>query len=253
MSGGNLGIAKHSEVQRRKAGVGPNHQSAIYNHQLFAFLLDVAGQAENPADSESANRDSTALTIVEVDLGSLKDLQRPTYHVRLRRSWTGQSHLTVFGQIQALYETWLPRHIVIDATGVGEGLWSLLDRRYKTRVIPVKFTRGQKSEIGWQFLSIIDTGRFRDHCHTDEVDLQYTRCQYEILPGPGEVLRWGVPEGTRGPDGAWVHDDYLLADSLVACLDRLEWRLTSPTSILAPPASQRGGIKKPLIQGFLDG
>ena len=76
---------------------------------------------------------------------------------------------------------WSPQHIVIDATGVGEGLWALLDRAFPTRVIPVKFTSQEKSEIGWQFLSIIETGRFYDPDPTDEVRIQYSHCISEIL------------------------------------------------------------------------
>ena len=89
--------------------------------------------------------------------------QRKEIIVAGRAAWTGANHLTVFGQLKALAESWQPQHIVIDATGVGEGLWSLLDRAFPARVIPVKFTQREKSEIGWRFLSIIETGRFRDN------------------------------------------------------------------------------------------
>jgi hypothetical protein len=140
--------------------------------------------------------------------------------------------LSVFGKIKSLAETWHPQHIVIDATGVGEGLWALLDRAFPARVIPVKFTRREKSEIGWRFLSIIETGRFRDHVHTDQVHLQYTRCVSEVLPGPLASLRWGVPEGARGPDGELIHDDFILADALTAKLDQLEWHISTNALIV---------------------
>jgi hypothetical protein len=207
-----------------------------------SFLLDVAGMDEsrlNPLHSSdfglgNPGRDSTALSIVQIDLSSLAALQRPTYHVVARHSWVGENHLSVFGKLKALAETWHPQHIVIDATGVGEGLWAMLDRAFPARVIPVKFTQTEKSEIGWRFLSIIETGRFRDHVHTDEVRLQYTRCVSEILPGPLKTLRWGVPDGTRGPDGELIHDDFVLADALVAKLDALEWYLPLSTVIIQP-------------------
>jgi hypothetical protein len=206
------------------------------------FLLDVAGMDEsrlNPLHSPdfglgNPGRDSTALTIVQVDLSTLSTLQRPTYHVVARHSWVGENHLSVFGKLKALAETWHPQHIVIDATGVGEGLWALLDRAFPARVIPVKFTQQEKSEIGWRFISIIETGRFRDHVHTDEVRLQYSRCIREILPGPLQTMRWGVPDGTRGADGELIHDDFILADALVAKLDALEWYFSSPTVIIQP-------------------
>ena len=202
-----------------------------------SFLLDVAGMDEsrlNPLHSSdfglgNPGRDSTALTIVRIDLSSVATLQRPTYHVVARHSWVGENHLSVFGKLKALADTWHPQYLAIDATGVGEGLWAMLDRALPARVIPVKFTEQEKSELGWRFLSIIETGRFRDHVHTDEVRLQYSRCICEILPGPQKTLRWGVPDGTRGPDGELIHDDFLLADALTAKLDQLEWHFSSPT------------------------
>jgi len=177
-------------------------------------------------------RDSTTLTIVEVDLSTLADLQRPTYRVVERHAWTGENHLAVFGMLKNLAGKWSPQHIVVDATGVWEGLWAMLDRAFPTRVIPVKFTAQEKSEIGWRFLSIIETGRFMDPitaAGTDRlaeaVRLQYSRCICEILPGPAKSLRWGVPEGARGPDGELIHDDFILADALTAKLDELEWSI----------------------------
>jgi hypothetical protein len=203
-----------------------------------SFLLDVAGMDEsrmNPASDlglGNPGRDSTALTIVEIDLSTNAELGHPTYHVVDRHSWVGENHLAVFGKLKSLAATWHPQYIVIDATGVGEGLWALLDRAFPACVIPVKFTQSEKSEIGWRFLSIIETGRFRDHVHTDEVRLQYSQAISEVLPGPGKILRWGVPDGTRGPDGELIHDDFILADSLVAKLDELKWHISTPPLIV---------------------
>jgi hypothetical protein len=207
----------------------------------IAFLIDVAGMDESKLASSSYDlglgnpgRDSTALTIVEIDLSTLETLERPAYHVIARHSWTGTNHAVLFNHIKNLAETWNPQYIVMDATGVGEGLWAMLDRRFPARVMPVKFTQQEKSEIGWRFISIIETGRFRDHCHTDAVRLQYSNCICEILPGPQKNLRWGVPDGTRGPDGELIHDDFIIADSLVAKLDDLKWYFASPTLFTTP-------------------
>ena len=250
-----------------------------------AFLLDVAGQDEScmrgfpgsgtgdfgseEAPLENPARDSAALSIASIDLSTLSTLNAPTYRILHRQQWTGINHLTLFGQLKALAESWRPLYIVIDATGVGEGLWALLDKAFPTRVIPVKFTQQVKSELGWKFLSIIDTGRFRDNASgrassdartatsgsgaplgaqerpipslwddgqttsSDLARLQYTACRSEVLPGPAKTLRWGVPDGARGPDGQLIHDDLLLADSLVGILDTLEW--VNPTDLVMIP------------------
>ncbi len=208
---------------------------------VTAFLIDVAGMDESRTSLASSlqneglgnpGRDSTTLTVVGIDLSTLADLDRPTYRVLARHAWTGENHLAVFGKLKNLAEQWSPQHIVIDATGVGEGLWSLLDRAFPTRVIPVKFTSQEKSEIGWRFISIIETGRFNDSAPTDQVRLQYSHCISEILPGPSKTLRWGVPDGVRGPDGELIHDDFIIADSLTAVLDRLEWHARTEISVI---------------------
>lgn len=196
-----------------------------------AFLLDVAGQDEarmsfdDDAPLQNQGRDSVSLSIVDLDLSTLPTLQAPTYRAAHRLQWIGQNHLVVFGQLKALAEAWRPQHIVIDATGVGEGMWALLDKTFPGRVIPVKFTGPEKSEIGYRFLAVIETGRFRDLCPTDAVRAQYASCTSEIMIGPAKTMRWSVPEGTRGPDGELVHDDYLLADALAAVLDRMDWSI----------------------------
>jgi len=235
---------------RRALMQGDRHvqQEPAADH-LYAFGIDVAGQDEavfELAGLGNPGRDSTALTIFEIDLSGLATLQSPTYRVVLRKAWTAANHLAVFGQLKALAEAWKPRHIVIDATGVGEGLWAMLDKAFPTRVIPVKFSRQTKSEMGYGFLAIIETGRFRDcsrpplpagegpGVRADIIDLQYAHCQSEILPGPQHTMRWGVPDGTRGPDGQLVHDDHIIADAMTAELDKLDWSLGPKAEIIHP-------------------
>lgn len=201
-------------------------QSAPTLGHVYAFLIDVGGQDEallNLDGMGNPGRDYTRLSIIDVDLSSLSTLQAPTYRIVHRIGWQGLSHLVIFGQLVALAASWRPQHIVPDATGVGEGLWAMLDKAYPPRVIPVKFSAQVKSEIGWGYIAAIETGRVRDCCPTDEGREQYQKCQSEILPGPGKLMRWGVKDGTRGADGLLVHDDIVLADALVAILDKLPW------------------------------
>jgi hypothetical protein len=206
--------------------------------QLYAMTIDVGGQDEalmNLDGMGNPGRDYVTVDIHEVDLSSLESLQAPIYRCVHRSSSQGVNHVDVFGQLCAQVDAWNVQHIVIDSTGVGEGLWGMLVRKYPTRVIPIKFTQQTKSEIGYAFLTLIETGRFRDCARTPEIEMQYEKCQSEILVGPAKTMRWGVKDGTRGADGLLVHDDFLLADALITALDKLEWSISIGTTILEFP------------------
>ena len=263
--------------------------------EIYAFLLDVAGEFESSTNhsslithheslSTSPTQDSTALTIVRVDLSLLDSLGAPRYLAVQRRTWTGIKHTQLFGQLLALAESWQPRYIVCDSTGVGAGLTSFLEkflgraggahgvgnlhRAAGGLVIPFVFTQSSKSKLGWDFLSIIETGRFLDHravrgslqgsgqpaadgcswaatgptATAQEVFwMQLEQTQYKIMPGPGKTMRWSVPDGTRDPtNGELVHDDLVISAALCAVLDAQTWGLAE--SIVLRGADPLAGL-----------
>lgn len=212
----------------------------------YVFTVDVAGQDEATFHDPEAQylknpgRDAVTLTIHSVDLSTLELLQAPTFRAVHREQWTGVNHIVIFGKLKTLADQWRPQYLVIDATGVGEGLWAMLDRHFPTKVIPVKFSASKKSDIGYRFIGMIETGRFHDCCSTPQVDRQYEACVSEVLTGPNKTLRWSVPEGARDENGDLIHDDILLADSLITEVDALEWSLSRPTTIIHTPDVLKG-------------
>jgi len=212
-------------------------QEAPTKEHLYAFLIDVAGVDEAILELDGMSnpgRDKTTLSIVDIDLSNLETLQAPTYRTIKRMDWHGENHVDIFGACVSLFDIWTPQYLIIDSTGVGEGLYSMFVKKYPTRAHPFKFTAQSKSELGYGFLSIIDTGRFRNCVTTEEVREQYTNCTSEILIGPQKTMRWGVKDGTRGKDGQLIHDDNILADSLTAALDQFDWYVSSDTAIIEP-------------------
>ena len=210
---------------------------------LYAFLIDVAGEdealtsslnSENLGRTEvglaNAGRDSTALTIVEIDLSTLQDeiIRAPRYLVVNRRLWSGVKHTTLYGQLRGLIDHWQPRYVIADNTGVGAGLVSFLSNAYPDKLIPFTFTSKSKSDLGWSFLAVVETGRFKepvadplDRLHAEFIR-QCENAQTEILEGPGKIMRWSVPDGTRDErTGELVHDDLLISASLCSQLDLL--------------------------------
>ena len=198
---------------------------------IYAFTLDVAGGDEaitaDPTNQLSnAKRDSTALTIFNIDLTSLDDplVNTPTYRVVNRFVWTGIDHTILYSKIKSLCDLWNPRYVVVDATGVGEGLYSFLNKAFPNAIIPYKFTQKSKSLLGWGFLSVIETGRYKEYSPSNDLqDLFFLQCrsvEMDILPGPNKIMRWSVPDGLRNPiTGDLVHDDLLISSSLISVLD----------------------------------
>ena len=150
---------------------------------MYAFLIDVAGQDEARMRGDellqNPGRDSTFLKIVDVDNSTVKLLGKPTYRVVFRKAWTGASHVVVFGALRALVQAWRPQKVVIDATGVGEGLWSMLDSAFgEDTVIPVKFSAKVKSELGYGFIGIVESGRYQEYHPFDEtLCIQLDKCR----------------------------------------------------------------------------
>lgn len=219
--------------------------------ETYALLLDVAGEEEEPTDPgrpyhTDAKRDSTALTVVRVALGD----GRPRYEVVRRYLWTGVRHTELHGQLVDLARTvWKATYLVVDATGIGAGLASFLREALGDRVVvPFVFSQSSKSKLGWDFLGIVDSGRFKEYdaltpnpapnTGSGEIDdqarelseifwRQVIACRYEVRPGPNRLLSWEVPD-------ARTHDDLLISSALVAVLDEQDWRPRTARGVSGP-------------------
>jgi hypothetical protein len=216
---------------------GHERRSAPQEGRLYALLLDVAGEDEASVldgltGLESSSRDATALTVVEIDRSQISLLRLPTYRVVDRRLWTGARHIDLYGVLLAMAEHWHAARLVVDATGIGAGLASFLGRALPGRVLPFVFSQASKSKLGWDFLSVIESGRFRDwkagpagaQDERSQFWTQVEHCTFEVIPGPERRVRWGVPDGTRdSASGALVHDDLLIYAALCALLDGQVW------------------------------
>jgi hypothetical protein len=186
-------------------------------------------------------------------------IKAPTYRVVNRREWVGTRHTALYGQLKAIADHWQARYLVCDATGVGTGLVSFLDRALPGKILPFVFTQKSKSELGWRFLAVIETGRYKDYRDlppavsgqgsSELVTLQQVfwnqvdNCQSMVLDGPGKIMRWGVPDGTRDPvTGQLVHDDLLISASLCALLDQQSWGTARSGTVHVDPLSDLGKV-----------
>ena len=206
------------------------HRATPGASHRYALLIDVAGEEEagtGPlAFNDASRRDSTAVTVVEVGTEV-----RPVYRVVDRMAWTGVRHTALHARLVDLARTvWRASVVVVDATGVGAGLASFLSAALAERpaipTIAFVFTAASKSALGWDFLGLIDAGRFKEYAEpTGAPGADLTRLYwaqvgattYETVAGPGKLLRWSVPTA-RG------HDDLVISAALTATLEGFDWR-----------------------------
>jgi hypothetical protein len=210
--------------------------------KVYALLVDVAGSDENAeyvapsaeyVDGSThptfrrpnTTRDATALTVVEVNLAELDDplVLRPSYRVVDRRLWVGTPHPQLYAAITDLARNvWAARWVVVDATGVGAGLAGFLGQALPGKVVPFVFTSQSKSQLGWDFLGLVESGRYKEYVEDGEPDTalfwaQVEACASQVSDGPGKLLQWGVEDRA-------THDDLIVSAALCAVLDRLDWR-----------------------------
>lgn len=210
----------------------------------YALLIDVAGEDEAAGDPlermmlENPKRDATALTVVEVEI---EYGRQPRYRTVDRKLRLGVKHTTLHSQILALAQQWNAMFVVIDATGIGAGLASFLVKALGDKVIPVVFSSKVKSDLGWNFVGIVETGRYADYQDDSEPDTrqfwyEVENCQYQVRDGPGKLMSWGVWDSIAY-DGliAYGHDDLIVGAALTAILDDLDWPSTGESAVVQQP------------------
>lgn len=201
---------------------------------LYALLIDVAGADEAATqaigETSKTGRDSTTLTVVEIDLSTVADanIRKPSYRIVHRKGWTNVPHRNLYGALRAQIDHWQPLYTVIDATGVGEGLASFLTSSMAPgRLIPFVFSGTSKSQLGWDLIALVETGRLKDHNDAADPDQIEFQRQLEFVSYEAREhnqLRWSVPDGTRDPaTGELLHDDWVLSAALASVIDGQPW------------------------------
>lgn len=183
--------------------------------------MDVAGE-ERPATGTvtilqldqvqpRSRRDSTVITIGRVDYN---ELGLPVIKVVHHEWWTGMPYLEQYAATVALVENWGIRSLVVDATGLGEGLASLLlNRLGQERILPFTFTRPAKSRLAYQLLGLLNSGRLSLYSSSAAPGGMVEECWYQLrraryrLPAPETLDIYVEP--------AEGHDDFLISLALL--------------------------------------
>jgi hypothetical protein len=185
--------------------------------RVYVAGIDLAGEAENEEEDlakvTSPRRDSTVVTIAELDFSGCDRFQTfPLIRISQHYAWNGLKHVDLYSElVDILKNTWHCQRIAVDATGVGQPVASFLHQALGAKVTPFTFTASSKSELGFNLLAAINSGRlkmyaadnsgeYREFWHQAEKARSYYRAS--------RTMNFYVDRS----DG---HDDYLMSLALL--------------------------------------
>jgi len=174
--------------------------------------IDIAGEAEEAYDNLLETRprqDATVVTIAEISFPA--GCSEPLIKIVEHYSWTGEKHPTQHDKLTRLLgKHWKCRKIVIDATGIGQPVASFLQSSIGSRVEPFTFTTRSKSELAFEILAAVNSGRVK--MYRSDGSQEYKRFWEEAQKAKacyqaGQNLNFYVDRS----DG---HDDFLMSLAL---------------------------------------
>ena len=185
--------------------------------------VDLAGEHEQEMTGENfsvSNRgrrgDSTVITIAEVDTDPSISLRagssQPLLKVVEQYQWTGTPHSQLYAQMtDILKNVWNCRRVVVDATGIGQPVASFLRKELGRRVVPFVITSKSKSDMGFELLSFINSGRLK--LYKQDGSSEYKETLFELERArtryrPNQTMNFYV-------DPQEGHDDFLVSLALV--------------------------------------
>ena len=186
--------------------------------RIYVAGVDLAGEAEEGVDAAlraaKPRQDSTVVTIGELDLSTGGEpLDGPRVDIVEHLWFTGRPHTELYRQlVDTLKNVWGCRRVVVDATGVGAGVASFLQRALGRSVVePFTFTQQSKSALGFALLAAVNSGRVKMYSGDGSEEyrqfweqVSLTRSVYR----PSQTMNFYM-EPHRG------HDDFVMSLALL--------------------------------------
>jgi hypothetical protein len=208
--GGFLDAQQKAQLQGKHPRIHQPQKDKVY-----IAGIDIAGEASGDELLKSLKpmQDSTVVTIGELDYSAIDDIQKqPQINIVEHYSWTGKKHTVLYPQlVDILGKLWNCRRVVIDATGIGLTVSSFLKKALGTRVIPFTFTSGSKSELGFNLLAAVNSGRVKMHAgdgSREYIEFWQQMEKAKSCYHPNRTINFFV-EPSQG------HDDFLMSLALL--------------------------------------
>jgi hypothetical protein len=202
---------EHPRLKRAEAG------------RIYVAGIDLAGEAEDAEGdylrSVAPRKDSTVVTIGELEFPPVDDIiKEPHLRIVEHYRWAGKKHVELYAQlVDLLKNVWHCRKVVVDATGIGEPVAAFLRKALGSRVTPFIFTQKSKSELGFNLLAAINSGRLKTYRADGSEEYQMFWQEMEQAKSTyrtSQTMNFYV-EPSQG------HDDFLISLALVNEAGRL--------------------------------
>jgi hypothetical protein len=153
------------------------------------------------------------VTIGELDFSTLDGVQKqPRICVVEHYCWKGKKHTELYPQlVDILKNVWHCRKVVVDATGIGQPVSSFLRQALGARVSPFTFTQRAKSDLGFNLLAAVNSGRLKVYSGDGSAEYQEFWSEVERAKSqfrPSQTMNFYV-EPAEG------HDDFLMSLALL--------------------------------------
>ncbi len=204
--------------QQQRAQLSGEHPRKHHTEEgkLYIAGIDLAGEAEAEGAylrAAKPRQDSTVVTVGELDFSVCDELQKqPRVKIVEHYWWTGRKHTELYAQlVDILKVVWHCRKVVVDATGAGQPVSSFLRAALGSRVSGFTFTAQSKSELGFNLLAAINSGRLKMYAGDGSgeyqefwLEMEKARSQYRS----NQTMNFYV-DPTQG------HDDFLMSLALL--------------------------------------
>ncbi len=201
-----------SSGQRAQLQGGHARKRQPETGKTYIAGLDLAGESEDGCGGANPLKDSTVLTIGEIDFPAIGGIiKEPRVIIVEHYRWTGASHTGLYPQLIDILTKWRCRRIVVDATGIGQPVASFLRKALGQKVVPFTFTAASKSVLGFNLLAMANSGRLKMYAADGSAEyrefwLQMERAKRQFRPN--QTINFFV-------DPSQGHDDFLMPLALL--------------------------------------
>ncbi len=188
-----------------------SRQRSRVNGAIYVAGIDYAGQDEQ-LDGLVLTRPQRDATVITIGAVSFDGGREPSVKIVDHYAWIGTPHHELHPQIVELVRNkWNCSRVLCDATGIGEPLASFLQKSCGSRVVPFKFTQHTKSQLGFDLIAFVNSGRVQ--CYAGDGSREFAEFMLEMEKArshyrPNQTINFYV-------DPLEGHDDYLMSLALM--------------------------------------